>query len=303
VIVRFDQSLPTVDSNSITLAKSQEPPNNDLMSDDELSKFLTRAAEKFRTQEDKKVRSTIKPTKTFENTNIEKVKEAPGVKVTRAGMGIEPIVQHIKKATQQSSNSDNEEGASKFTQDQPVSKGKQKFSLNDSRPAGKPIELIPSSLKMFSMLSVVLGIMFLLFFVFKKYVLKNTLFGGGEKLINVLGSGFLGPKKNIVLVEVAGEILVLGMSQNNISLLTNITDPEKIEEIKSKGGKGASGLNWNGRGTQPKEGKRVANKVTGQFANYMKKVSEPETKSKDKSVSDVTAQIKQQMGRFKTARA
>jgi flagellar protein FliO/FliZ len=121
--------------------------------------------------------------------------------------------------------------------------------------------------------------------------------------VNVLGSGFLGPKKNIVLVEVAGEVLVLGMSQNNISLLTNITDPEKIEEIKSRGGKGGSGLNWNMGRTQPEEARTSLNKTAGQFSNYMKKFSGTETKGRDKSVADVTAQIKQQMGKFKTARA
>ena len=177
------------------------------------------------------------------------------------------------------------------------------FSLQDSRPTGKPVELVPSSLKMFSMLAVVLGIMFLLFFGFKKYVLKNTMFGGGEKLVNVLGSGFLGPKKNIVLVEVAGEVLVLGMSQDNISLLTNITDPEKIEEIKSKGGKGGSGLNWNLGNRQPEEARASAGMPAGQFSKYMKQFSGSEKISKGKSVSDVTAQIKQQMERFRTARA
>ena len=95
------------------------------------------------------------------------------------------------------------------------------------------------------MFAVVLGLIFLIFFGFKKYVLKNTAFGGGNKLVNVLGTWFLGPKKNIALVEVAGEVLVLGMSQDNITLLSSITDEEKIEEIKNAGGKGKSGLGWN----------------------------------------------------------
>ena len=76
--------------------------------------------------------------------------------------------------------------------------------------------------------------MFLVFFGFKKYVLKNTVFGGGNKLVHVLGTWFLGPKKNIVLVEVAGEVLVLGISQENITLLNSFTSEEKIEEIGEK---------------------------------------------------------------------
>ena len=96
---------------------------------------------------------------------------------------------------------------------------------------------------------------------------------------------------------------MLGMSQDNISLLTNITDPEKIEEIKSKGGKGGSGLNWNLENRHPEEARASAGKATGQFSNHMKQFSGSDKISKSKSVADVTAQIKQQMRRFRTARA
>ena len=47
---------------------------------------------------------------------------------------------------------------------------------------------------MVTTLSLVLGLIFLLFFGFKKYVLKNTAFGGG-KLVQVLSTNFLAPKK------------------------------------------------------------------------------------------------------------
>ena len=66
---------------------------------------------------------------------------------------------------------------------------------------GGVLDPLPAAVRMLTMLSLVLGIMFVLFYVFKKFVLKNTLFGGNEKLVRVLGTGFLGPKKNIALVE------------------------------------------------------------------------------------------------------
>jgi len=93
------------------------------------------------------------------------------------------------------------------------------------------------------------------------------------------------------------------MSQDHIALLTSITDPEKIEEIKSSGGKGGSGLNWNMANAQ--EAGSPAGKGAGQFSNLMKQFSSSGTDKddKNKSVADVTAQIKQQMSRFKTARA
>jgi flagellar protein FliO/FliZ len=299
VIVRLGQVRPVFNPKSASFVESRE--SDDLMTEDELAVFLARASAKIRAQKNKKTLATTKLKKistTAQTRETRKVEKVPDIKVVRAGMGVDPIVDRIKKAALPNSKAEKE--TQKFQNDRSKTKGNL-FSLKDSRPTGKPIELIPSSLKMFSMLAVVLGIMFLLFFGFKKYVLKNTMFGGGEKLVNVLGSGFLAPKKNIVLVEVAGEVLVLGMSQDSISLLTNITDPEKIEEIKSKGGKGGSGLNWNLGNRQAEEAK--ASREKAEFSNYMKQFSGTEKINKGKTVADVTAQIKQQMGRFRTARA
>ncbi|HIE79507.1 MAG TPA: hypothetical protein EYQ03_02290 [Nitrospinaceae bacterium] len=301
VIVRLGQVRPVFNPKSASFVESRE--SDDLMTEDELAVFLARASAKIRAQKNKKTLATTKLKKistTAQTRETRKVEKVPDIKVVRAGMGVDPVVDRIKKAALPNSKAEKE--TQKFQNDRSKTKGNL-FSLKDSRPTGKPIELIPSSLKMFSMLAVVLGIMFLLFFGFKKYVLKNTMFGGGEKLVNVLGSGFLAPKKNIVLVEVAGEVLVLGMSQDNISLLTNITDPEKIEEIKSRGGKGGSGLNGNLGNRQPEEARASAGMPAGQFSKHMKQFSGSEKISKGKSVSDVTAQIKQQMGRFRTARA
>ena len=99
-----------------------------------------------------------------------------------------------------------------------------KFIKSKEKQLSKSAELLPSSFKMIMTLSLVLGLIFLLFSGFKKYVLKNTVFGGG-KLIQVVSTNYLAPKKNISLVEVAGEILVLGISDQNISLLTSIREP------------------------------------------------------------------------------
>ena len=309
VIVRLDQFEPLSQSDSIVRGEkttSEETTNDKLMDEDELAKFLARASEKIRIQSRQNNSDTIKPRKTetpVESMETEKVDQVADVKVTRAGMGVEPLVERIKKAARLDSSTDKKDGEKKTKMDRSTEKKSPLFSLKDSRPTGKPIELVPSSMKMFSMLALVLGVIFLLFFGFKKFVLKNTVFGGGEKLVTVLGSGFLGPKKNIVLVEVAGEVLVLGMSQDHIALLTSITDPEKIEEIKDTGGKGGSGLNWNQANRQSEKTAASVGKVAGQFSNYMKQFSGSEKSTKEKSVADVTDQIRQQMGRFKSANA
>ena len=154
---------------------------------------------------------------------------------------------------------------------------------------------------MISMFTVVLGLMFLIFFGFKKYVLKNTVFGGGGKLVNVLSTNFLAPKKNIALVEVAGEILVLGVSDQNISLLTSIREPGRIDEIKKAHGDNGNDTDW-------KQGipGNVAGKVSlassnaaNVFSKYLKQFSGSES-DKQASVAAVTEKIRRHMGKVRT---
>ena len=94
-------------------------------------------------------------------------------------------------------------------------------------------DLFSASLKMASTLGLVLGLIFVVFHLFKKFGLKNSVFGGEGKPIKVLSTGFLAPRKSIALVEVAGDILVIGISNDQISLLSNVQDPERIEKIKN----------------------------------------------------------------------
>ena len=88
-----------------------------------------------------------------------------------------------------------------------------------------------SALRMIATLAFVVGLMFLLFHGFKKYVLKQGMFGAGNQPIRVLSTGFLGPKKSIALVEVAGKVLVLGVANEHISLLSSLENPEEVDRL------------------------------------------------------------------------
>jgi len=180
-----------------------------------------------------------------------------------------------------------------------------KASFNFLNPGGnkklKPEDLVSSGFKMIMTLSLVLGFVFLLFFGFKKYVLKNTVFGG-EKLIQVVSTNYIAPKKNISLVEVAGEILVLGISDQNISLLTSIREPERIEEIKKAHGGNAGSAAW-----QQGIPGEVAGKVSlatsnakNVFSKYLKEFSGAES-DKQASVAAVTEKIRRHMGKVRPA--
>ncbi len=166
----------------------------------------------------------------------------------------------------------------------------------------KPLDPLATTVRTFAMFALVLALMFLIFYLFKKYVLKNTIFGGNEKFVRVLGSGFLGPKKSIVMVEVAGEVLVLGMSNDNISLLMQIQDKEKIEEIKASRKDTKVRSFWNsGKGKSADDPGNVGmSRLDGAFKDYLKQFSGVPTE-KEKSVGEVTELIRKSHGKLKTS--
>jgi flagellar protein FliO/FliZ len=158
------------------------------------------------------------------------------------------------------------------------------------------LDVMPSSLRMVTMLLLVVAFMLLLFYLFKKFVLKNTPFGGSGKMVQVLGTGFLGPRNNIALVEVAGDVLVLGISNDNITLLSHIEDEEKIADIKSR-----SVQNKPVKGKLDSTIKKAISKspTAGSpkrkpFVNVLRQFANQKT-SKDKSVAEVSAQIRRNL--------
>lgn len=55
----------------------------------------------------------------------------------------------------------------------------------------------------------------------------------GEALMRVLGGLRVGTGKQILLVDVAGEVLVLGATAKEMTLLTKITDEERTRRVRS----------------------------------------------------------------------
>jgi flagellar protein FliO/FliZ len=89
------------------------------------------------------------------------------------------------------------------------------------------------TLKMVISLTVVLAIIWGLYRAAKKNLplVQN---GGHGKMMRVLENQYLGVKKTITMVQVPGAILVLGISSDKVSLLTQIDDPTIINGIISR---------------------------------------------------------------------
>ena len=94
-------------------------------------------------------------------------------------------------------------------------------------------ELLPSALNMAAALAAVLGGLFLLLHLGRRY-LQRPAAAGGQPLVRVVASHPLGLKKSVALIEVPGAVLVLGLSGDRIQMLTRIEDPEALERIRTR---------------------------------------------------------------------
>jgi flagellar protein FliO/FliZ len=94
-------------------------------------------------------------------------------------------------------------------------------------------DAISTTLQMLMALAIVLGGLLVVFYLMKRF-LRRDAGGPGNPLIRVLANQYLGIKKNIALVEVPGTVLVLGISNDNIRLLTKIEDQGALDAIRQE---------------------------------------------------------------------
>ena len=93
--------------------------------------------------------------------------------------------------------------------------------------------IVSSTFKMLTALSIVMGALLVVFYFMKRF-LKRDIVGSKEHLIKVIDSQYIGIKKRITLVEVPGSILVVGVSNDNISLLTKIEDKVVLDNLRQE---------------------------------------------------------------------
>ena len=93
-------------------------------------------------------------------------------------------------------------------------------------------DLIETALKIVFALALILAIMVLLT-VGARRILNR---GGGIKgsLVDVLENRYVGVKKYISVIEIPGSILILGITNDNISLLTKIDEEKDILKFRKQ---------------------------------------------------------------------
>ena len=91
--------------------------------------------------------------------------------------------------------------------------------------------LVFMTIKMFSVLAVVIGIMLVCFNLLKKYMPQGNMLFSENKSMKIIETLYFGPKKSVVLIKVASEYILLGSSANEINYLKDI-DFSDSEELK-----------------------------------------------------------------------
>jgi flagellar protein FliO/FliZ len=92
------------------------------------------------------------------------------------------------------------------------------------------MDIVTALMKMISALAIVFGLMALATYGARRFLGARIGASGNGPLMKVQSSISLGVKKEIALVEVGGNFLVVGVTPNHISLLTRI-DKESLASV------------------------------------------------------------------------
>ncbi|MGK7346784.1 MAG: FliO/MopB family protein [Candidatus Nitrospinota bacterium M3_3B_026] len=102
--------------------------------------------------------------------------------------------------------------------------------------APQPPSLGGMAVKMAASLSLVLAMIFALAWAAKKYSgrLGGALGQGG--VVRILASGSIDMKRRVVVADIAGEVMVIGLSGDSMTMLGVIDDEEKADILRRKSG-------------------------------------------------------------------
>lgn len=92
--------------------------------------------------------------------------------------------------------------------------------------------LTGAALKMVGVLALVLGILGVALYVIRRISPTAGRLAGARGEFTLLAQYQLGPKKMMALVKVGQQALLLGVTDSNINLLTEIDDPELIDRLE-----------------------------------------------------------------------
>jgi flagellar protein FliO/FliZ len=101
------------------------------------------------------------------------------------------------------------------------------------------VDFWDSFIRMASALAVVLALMAGLVALVRRFSGTRLFAPVTAPVVQVLGSGHVGPRKTISLVSVGGEFLIVGVTPTDLVSFGRITDQEHIKELRARVAAGA----------------------------------------------------------------
>jgi flagellar biosynthetic protein FliO len=95
------------------------------------------------------------------------------------------------------------------------------------------ISFFPALLKMIAALALVLGIMIGLAFLVRRFFQQTGLAAPDGSAINILTVKYLGPKSSIMIVDILGQAVVIGVSNQQMSYITTLDSVDALEKLKA----------------------------------------------------------------------
>jgi flagellar biogenesis protein FliO len=140
---------------------------------------------------------------------------------------------------------DNGSDKKKTAIDENIEKGTDKEATDDLYNYEKPAVEEESYAGLVIKTIIVLGLLIGGFYFFYRFVTRKAgIQTIGKDVVNVLSIVSIGQNKFLQVVEIAGRILIIGVSDSNINLITEIHDKDEIDRIRllsSKSGPVKSG--------------------------------------------------------------
>lgn len=97
----------------------------------------------------------------------------------------------------------------------------------------EPVSIVSSFFSMIFALAVILGLLLGAVYFVKKF-LPNAAPGlADNSMIHIVSSRYLGPKSSIMIVEILGKVVVIGVSADKLSYLTEISGEEALEKLRN----------------------------------------------------------------------
>ncbi len=93
------------------------------------------------------------------------------------------------------------------------------------------VSFFPALLKMISALAVVLGVMVGLAFLVRRFFPQTGMGGADGAPIQILAVRHLGHKSSIMIVDILGQAVVIGVSNQQMSYITTIDDAASLEKL------------------------------------------------------------------------